>query len=54
LIFVAHEEGNLNSVGAILGNDVAIKAYGEGMVPFPHGPIIAALHWRHAPSEDNN
>ena len=27
VISVAHEEGNLNSLGAILGNDVAIKAY---------------------------
>ena len=27
LISVAHEEGNLNDLRAILGNDVAIKAY---------------------------
>ena len=26
----AHEAGNLNSLGAVLGNDVAIKAYREG------------------------
>jgi hypothetical protein len=54
LISVAHEEGNLNSLGAILGNDVAIKAYREGKLPYPDGTIIAALHWRHAPSEENN
>ncbi len=54
LISVAHEEGNLNSLGAILGNDLAIKAYREGKLPFPDGTIIAALHWRHAPSEENN
>jgi Cytochrome P460 len=54
LISVAHEEGNLNSLGAILGNDLAIKAYREGKLPFPDGAIIAALHWRHAPSEENN
>ena len=30
LISVAHEEGNLNSFAAVLGNDVAIKAYREG------------------------
>jgi hypothetical protein len=54
LISVAHEEGNLNSLGAILGNDSAIKAYREGKLPFPDGTIIAALHWRHAPSEENN
>jgi hypothetical protein len=54
LISVAHEEGNLNSLGAILGNDMAIKAYREGKLPFPDGTIIAALHWRHSPSEENN
>ena len=54
LISVAHEEGNLNSLGAILGNDVAIKAYREGKLPFPDGTIIAALHFRHLPSEANN
>ena len=29
LISVAHEEGNLNDLRAILGNDVAIKAFRE-------------------------
>ena len=41
LISVAHEEGNLNDLRAILGNDVAIKAYREGKLPFPDGTIIA-------------
>jgi hypothetical protein len=44
LISVAHEEGNLNDLRAQLGNDVAIKAYREGKLPFPDGTIIAALH----------
>jgi Cytochrome P460 len=50
----AHEAGNLNSLGAVLGNDVAIKAYREGKLPFPDGSIIAALHYRNLPSEENN
>src|SRR5262249_11144006 len=54
LISVAHEEGNLHSFSAILGNDLAIQAYREGKVPFPDGAIIAALHYRHVPSEENN
>ena len=54
LISVAHEAGNLNSIGAVLGNDVAIKAYREGKLPFPDGTIIAALHYGHVPSEENN
>src|ERR1700688_307921 len=52
LISVAHEEGNLNSFAAVLGNDVAIKAYREGKLPFPDGAIIAALHYGHVPSEE--
>jgi hypothetical protein len=53
-IAVAHEAGNLNSLGAVLGNDVAINAYREGKLPFPDGTIIAALHYRNVPSEENN
>jgi hypothetical protein len=54
LISVAHEEGNLNDIRAILGNDVAIKANREGKRPFPDGTIIARLAWSYVPSEENN
>ena len=54
LISVAHEEGKLHSFAAVLGNDVAIKAYRDGKLPFPDGAIIAALHYGHVPSEENN
>jgi hypothetical protein len=54
LISVAHEEGNLNSFAAILGNDVAIKAYREGKLSYPDGTIIAALHYSYVPSEEDN
>ncbi len=50
----AHEAGNLNSLGAVLGNDVAINAFREGKLPFPDGTIIAALHYHHVPSDENN
>ena len=50
----AHEAGNLNSLGAVLGNDVAFNAFREGKLPFPDGTIIAALHYRNVPSEENN
>src|SRR5271166_3485942 len=53
-ISVAHEEGNLHSFAAVLGNDVAIKAYREGKLPYPDGAIVAALHYGHVPSEENN
>ena len=54
LISVAHEEGNLNDLRAVLGNDIAIKAYREGRLPFPDGAIIARLAWKYVPSEENN
>jgi hypothetical protein len=54
LISVAHEEGNLNDLRAILGNDVAIKAYREGTLPFPDGAIITRLAWNYVTSEENN
>ena len=54
LISVAHEAGDLNDLRAILGNDVAIKAYREGKLPFPDGAIIARLAWDYVPSDENN
>ena len=49
LISVAHEEGNLNDLRAILGNDVAINAAREGKLPYPDGTIIARLAWSYDP-----
>lgn len=54
LISVAHEEGNLNDIRAILGNDVAIKAYRENKLPFPDGTVIARVAWKDVPSEEND
>jgi hypothetical protein len=54
LISVAHEEGKQNDIRAILGNDIAIKAYREGKLPFPDGAIIARLAWQYVSSEENN
>jgi hypothetical protein len=54
LISVAHEAGNLNDIRAILGNDIAIKAYRAGSRSFPDGAVIARLSWNYVPSEENN
>jgi hypothetical protein len=54
LISVAREEGSLDDIRAILGNDIAIKAYREGMLPFPEGAIIARIAWSYDASEENN
>jgi hypothetical protein len=54
VVSVAHEEGELNDLRAVLGNDVAITAYRAGTLPFPDGAIIARIAWKYVPSEDNN
>ncbi|MGD0631529.1 MAG: cytochrome P460 family protein [Terracidiphilus sp.] len=54
LVSVAHEEGDLNDIRAILGNDPAIRAYREEKLPFPDGAIIARIAWSYVPSEENN
>jgi Cytochrome P460 len=46
--------GKLKQLRAQLGNDIAIKAFREGKLPFPDGTIIAALHWNEASSDENN
>jgi hypothetical protein len=54
LISVAREEGSLDDIRAILGNDKAIEAYRDGKLTFPDGAIIARLAWSYEPSEENN
>jgi|SRR5581483_10233378 len=54
LISVAHEEGKLNDLRAILGNDAAIKAYRDGRASLPDGAVIARLAWAYVPSQENN
>ena len=51
---VAHEAGSLNDLRAILGNDLAAKAYRDGQLPFPDGSIVARLAWQYVPSAENN
>ena len=48
----AHEEGNLHSLGAILGNDVAVKAIAENHInPWPDGTAFAKVAWLQQPDE---
>ena len=44
----------IDQLRAQLGNEIAIKAFKEGTIPFPDGTIIAALHWNRVRSEDND
>jgi hypothetical protein len=54
LISVAREEGTLNDIRAVLGNDAALKTYRAGKLPFPDGTIIARIAWSYDSSAENN
>ena len=56
LISVAREEGELDDIRAVLGNDAAIKTYRDSGSPthYPDGTIIARLAWSFDASEENN
>src|SRR5262245_48672221 len=54
VVSVAHEEGSLNDIRAILGNDLAINTYRAGKLPFPEGAIVGRIAWSYIPSEENN
>jgi hypothetical protein len=54
LISVAREEGAIDDIRAILGNDPAIEAYRAGAGTFPDGTIIARLAWSFDSSEEND
>ena len=48
MVAVSHEAG-LDELRGVLGNDVAMKAYREGTLPFPDGTLLAKLAWKHVP-----
>ncbi len=54
VVSVAHEAGTLNDIRAVLGNDIAIKAYREGKLSFPEGAIVGRIAWSYVASEENN
>lgn len=54
LITVAHEAGKNNDIRGVLGNDIAVKAFREGIRPFPDGAIIARLAYVFKSSPEND
>jgi Cytochrome P460 len=54
LISVAVLGSPVNDIRAKLGNDLAVRAFKSGKVPFPDGAIIARLAWKPVTSEDFN
>jgi hypothetical protein len=43
-----------NDIRAILGNDIAVKAYREWKLPFPEGAIVGRIAWAYVSSAENN
>jgi hypothetical protein len=52
LIAPSQEAGSLNELRAKLGNDVAMKAYRKGSLPFPDGTILAKVAWKRVSSAE--
>ncbi|MCX4151533.1 MULTISPECIES: cytochrome P460 family protein [Paraburkholderia] len=53
LISVAREEGKIDDLRAILGNEAAIKTLQESKYPIPNGAIIARLAWSYDELEES-
>ena len=51
VVAVSHRTDN-DQVRAILGNDIAMKAYREKALPFPDGAILAKLEWKRVESAE--
>jgi hypothetical protein len=54
LVSVAHEAGALNDLRAVLGDDIAVRAYRQGRAIFPDGAAIARIAWAYTPSAEND
>lgn len=52
LIAPALEAAPLNELRAVVGNDVAVKAYQDGRLLFPDGTVLVKLAWKHTQSPE--
>ena len=52
LIAPAQEAAPLDELRAVVGNDVAIKAYQDPTLPFPDGTVLVKLAWKHVQSPE--
>ncbi|HXZ31401.1 MAG TPA: cytochrome P460 family protein [Terriglobales bacterium] len=46
--------GDKSQLRAEFGNDIAIKSFKEGKLPFPDGAIVVAQHWTKESSPEND
>jgi hypothetical protein len=42
----------LNELRVVVGNDIAVKAYRDGTLPFPDGSVLVKLAWKRTPSAE--
>lgn len=52
LIAPALEGEPLNELRSVVGNEIAVKAYQGGTLPFPDGAMLVKLAWLHVPSPE--
>ncbi|PAU65168.1 cytochrome C oxidase subunit III [Pseudomonas sp. PIC25] len=52
LIAPAQEAAPLNELRVVVGNAVAMRAYRDGVRPFPDGTVLVKRAWKHVPSPD--
>jgi hypothetical protein len=52
LIAVSHRTDAKDELRAVLGNDIAFKAFREERLPFPDGAMLAKLAWKREPMKE--
>jgi hypothetical protein len=52
LVAPAQEAAPLTELRAVVGNDIAVKAYRDGRLPFPDGTVLVKLAWKHTQSPE--
>jgi hypothetical protein len=52
LISVSHRTDNKDELRAVLGNDIAMKAFRANTLPFPDGSMMAKLAWKREPMKE--
>jgi hypothetical protein len=52
LIAVSHRTDNKDELRAVLGNDIAMKAFRGNRLPFPDGSMMAKLAWKREPMKE--
>jgi hypothetical protein len=54
LVTVAREQGKLDDLRAVLGNDAALRAIRQGTRPYPDGTVLARVAWSYVSSPDDD